>query len=187
MASAQEVSGRYEHDGFFLRLSLVGMGYSHSTVSSGDTDVVLSGVSNFADFALGYAITENLILHANIYGPAIYDPTLEVGRDEMTLEDGVAYMMGYGGGITYYFMPANIYATLIAGTARIRIDPDEGPDLGTEYGFSLQAIVGKEWWVGDNWGLGIAGTFVYQRMEGTENGPIWTTFGGGLMFSVTFN
>jgi hypothetical protein len=186
-ASVQELAGRRKHDGFFLRLSLLGVGFSHSTVSNEGTDVVLSGFCNFADFALGYAIIENLILHANVYGPVIYDPTLEVNHDEMTLKDGAAYLMGYGGGITYYFMPVNIYATLAAGAARIRIAPDEGPELGTEYGFSMQVIVGKEWWVGDNWGLGIAGTGVYQRMEGTENGPIWTTFAGGLMFSVTYN
>jgi hypothetical protein len=36
----------------------------------------------------------------------------------------------------------------------------------SDTGFALDATVGKEWWVGDNWGLGFAGDFTYLSAQG---------------------
>jgi hypothetical protein len=50
-------------------------------------------------------------------------------------------------------------------------------------------MIGKEWWVSDNWGLGIAGQFFAGRMNDSEapGAPTWETTAAALVFSATCN
>ena len=56
------------------------------------------------------------------------------------------------------------------------------------HGFGAKLAVGKEWWVSDHWGLGLAAEAVLAiTPDSGTNPPTWTTFGGGLTFSATYN
>jgi hypothetical protein len=63
----------------------------------------------------------------------------------------------------------------------------------TEFGPGLSLVLGKEWWVSDNWGLGLAGQLYAARMKdrqpafvGSET-PTWRALGLNLLFSASFN
>jgi hypothetical protein len=84
-------------------------------------------------------------------------PSLEIEGEELTVSDDAsltAFM--FGGGFTYYFMPGNIYLTGVLGagflSARSADDRAQSSDPGIAFNFDI----GKEWWVGGNWGLGFA-------------------------------
>ena len=50
---------------------------------------------------------------------------------------------------------------------------------------SKKGAIGKEWWVGDEWGLGLNGQFALSSNE--DEGETWTTTWVGIAFSATFN
>src|SRR4029079_14699548 len=98
------------------------------------------------------------------------DPDVEIdGRDLGDAEDldrelGIgddAQLVGIGIGLTYYIMPVNVYVSGAVGIGQIVFENYHGDREGSDIGFASDVIVGKEWWVGDDWGLGVAGQFMF--------------------------
>ena len=93
-----------------------------------------------------------------------------------------------GPGVTYYLMPANVYFSGSVGVGSLSGSDELNGNSDT--GFALDTTIGKEWWVGDNWGLGLAGDFTYLSAKdkdlvgSTQN---WSVTGFGLRLSATFN
>jgi hypothetical protein len=46
--------------------------------------------------------------------------------------------------------------------------------------------LGKEWWVSDTWGLGVAGMLLASG-NGGGGGSTFTTWSGAILFSATYN
>jgi hypothetical protein len=72
-------------------------------------------------------------------------------------------MGGIGGGLTYYFMPINIYLTgsLLfafgaAAAEGANLDPSLEVSLHAGTGYAAELTLGKEWWVVRGIGLGVA-------------------------------
>jgi len=53
----------------------------------------------------------------------------------------------------------------------------------------MKLAVGKEWWVSDNWALGLNGQFAFSSNDDSEEAgaPNWDTIWFGAAFSATFN
>lgn len=67
-------------------------------------------------------------------------------------------------------------------------DPDVSIDENeTDPGFAFDATVGKEWWVGGSWGLGLAGSFGYHSIPDDVVDSNWKGPSFGLRFSATLN
>jgi len=183
--------GYQTHDGFYLGLQM-GPGYSSMSASSGGSDITVSGGGIELSLALGGAVAPNLILFGQIVGNSSIDPHIEVSGLGSGDAKGSATVSGFGAGITYYVMPANVYLSGSALATRLTISDEDGNDVGkTNLGFGLNLSVGKEWWVSDNWGLGGAVQFMAARMEdqGEPGGgkPTWTSVAFALALSATFN
>ena len=73
---------------------------------------------------------------------------------------------------------------------RVREDTDAQASSGGQGGFGIAPHVGYEWWVGNYWGLGVLGKFIFARTEG-DYGPASkekdTVTGGSILFSATYN
>jgi len=180
------------HDGFFLRLNLVGVGGATTTGDDGSDELEFSGAASMLDLAIGGMITDNLALHGTLFGWLLDQPTVQLTGYPETEANGTVTMGALGIGITRFFMPSNVYLSGSIGLGAIEIDPDLGgiPNYETDAGLALQLLVGKEWWVGDNWGLGVAGALGYHNVSDEDdlgNDVDWTGANLGLMFSVTFN
>jgi hypothetical protein len=87
--------------------------------------------------------------------------------------------------VTYYFMPVNLYLSGSAGFGSLEFDGNISGE--TDMGLALDLTVGKEWWVGDNWGLGVAGGFGYHSLpeEGLDENWSGTSF--VVRFTATLN
>lgn len=147
-----------QHDkAFFLRLS-AGIGGANAAIDdvglSGE-DLELSGTSGDANFAIGGMVSRNLALHGTLGGWSIENPDVEFGDQERETDDTTLSLGLFGAGLTYYFMPVNMYlsGSLCAATATLTVD---GDDEESDTGIAVDLTVGKEWWVGDKWGLGVA-------------------------------
>ena len=61
----------------------------------------------------------------------------------------------------------------------------------SEGGIGVNLVGGKEWWVSDNWGLGVAGQLFGARVKDKEvvmgSKPTWMLVGFSLAFTATFN
>jgi len=191
-AQDEEFSDFHQHDGFFLRF--------HGGVGSGNmaeedimgSDMTLTGLAGVLRVQIGGTIATNLALFGETSAFVISDPTMEWQNTPGTLENADLSISDIGAGLTYYFMPSNMY---ISGTVVLSRDKIELKDLDraatTEMGYGFYFSVGKEWWVSSEWGMGVAGFGYYSQTTDkdessqTEYTVKNTVF--GVVFSATYH
>lgn len=199
-AGAQErARGARTHDGFYLSIS-PGLAFGRTEAdlagAPGSWDnITFRGPGGIFDFKIGGALRENLILSADLIDRTVRGPELETAGGAEELDDDIALSDAtLGVGLTYYLMPANVFVggTLGVGTFRLRNVADDDDPVDTNPGLSFHAKIGKEWWVGNNWGLGVAVGYGFvgaERDEGSDadfNGE-YASHKLYVLFNTTFN
>lgn len=178
-------SGPRDHEGdFFLRLSLGG-GAANTSLDLGLDDLEVSGASADINLAVGKVVTPNLAIHATLFGWIVENPDVEFGG-QVEVANADLDMAAIGGGLTYYFMPINIYVSGSFGIATLTVDGPEGEEE-TDTGFATDLTLGKEWWVSDRWGLGVSGGFGYNNIPEEGFAERWSGVSFAFRFSATFN
>ena len=63
-----------------------------------------------------------------------------------------------------------------------------GADVISNRGPALEALLGKEWWVSENWGLGVNAQLVLARLpaQGIDDAT-FNVVQGAILVSATFN
>lgn len=177
---------RQEHRGLLLRATT---GYGFGALSAPDAEVREGSLAIGLGLDIGSAVIENLIVRGRARGMVSYFSDNAFGSS-------VLYSFGtLGAGVDYYIMPINIYVggtVSVAGVTRT----DEDHVNRSKAGLGLDFDVGKEWWVGRRWGIGLALRVTYidcapaniLRISGIEpaNGRLRSVH-VGLQFSATFN
>lgn len=181
--------GFHRHDGFYFR-GILGFGGGASKAS--DIDVNISGTAMDFALAFGGAVAENFVIYGELGGVALLNPDIKSGGSTISTEDLSVTTSGIGAGFAYYIMPANLYLSASLMLSTLSIDSD-GEELGeTDTGLGTNFRVGKEWWTGDEWGLGVYGGVHFARMKDKDEGfaaepPTWTTSAFTLGFTATYN
>lgn len=180
----------HTHDGFFLRLS-GGPGMALTSAKGDHITTEVFGAGGDYNVALGGALSENFILHASAWGWRLFDPTVKVSLGKLsaedTMEDSTLGVNMLGLGATGYFGD-NFYATASAGVALLVMEIDGERKESDTPGYGLDVALGKEWWVADHIGLGVAAAFGLHRIETEDKGnpPLMgTSF--ALRLSGTYN
>ena len=183
--SGSLTAGAQSHDGFFLRMTAGGgfHGVSGSGTAAGVRNPSGEQAGQGLSLALGGIVAPNLALYADFHlnGAAFME------LDKAHFGNTMANI-----GVTYYVMPYNIYFSASVGwaAALFFVENEDGSaphrsNFEDTYGVGLVASVGKEWWVSDNWGLGVAlqGNYSYTRDSNIAFHQ------GGLMLhlSATYN
>jgi hypothetical protein len=199
--AAAQAGEPHKHDGFFLRMA-PGIGYSSA---ESDTFGKFDGASGSFELAIGAAVAHDFVIHATFDGWALIDeqgplngpgiPVPVAGDPHHDHHHSNHTGMGmWGAGVTKYFGPSNVYVTGSVGAARLYYSihwDDYGNDYGGEdhsdTGIAFSGGVGKEWWVGDSWGLGVSGTFGYQSIPPRGAGGNYTGPTFAVRFSATLN
>jgi hypothetical protein len=158
------------HHGFFLRMDL-DAGY-HDT-SGGSTTV--DGPGAGFGISIGGNVADNLALFGTFAGSGSSGESTRAAHGIL------------GVGLTYYFMPANVFLSGAVGFAGMRITLND-VDYDSDAGFGGRFGVGKEWFVSDSWGLGVAGYFDFAvaKQKDVPNPPTWWSFAPLVAFSATF-
>lgn len=185
---------RHGHDGFFLRLS-IGPGHL-STSADASMDLSVSGGGIGLSVAIGGAIARNLVLYGDLYGTGAPRPNVRIGDDEAGASEDVSLSFGgLGIGVAYFLMPANVYLSASLGlvTASLESDAETFTDE-VKAGPGVNVMIGKEFWVGDELGIGFAGQLQLGSSSGsvifdpgTSEEVTLGTFGAGVHFSATYN
>jgi hypothetical protein len=177
----------FVHDGFYLRMG-IGVGYGHVSISSGGETTTMSGLSEAITFALGGAIAPNLILYGGLVNTSIRKPKYALDGTTVQEEGSSILTTGFGPGLAYYFMPSNAY---LAGTlmlSRLSQAAPRGSNALSEWGPGGEVLLGKEWWVSPNWGLGLVAQIVGARPVAKEiSGASFKVIEAALLFSATYN
>jgi hypothetical protein len=173
------------HFGFFIRPDF-GVGYLYLNTSSNGTDASIKGVAGGFGVAVGAALSENNILAFHIWDLVATNPTFSSGGFSSSNANATLGVFAFGPEYTRYFAD-NFYFSITPSLSRVTLDFN-GSSGDTNWGFGLRAGLGKEWWVSDHWGLGVAGhlTFTANQDSGS-NAPTWTGWGGTVAFSATYN
>lgn len=177
----------YVHDGFFLRVA-PGFGWNTTSSESRGNEIELSGVSGLFNLAIGGAVAQDLILHLDVSGVRTSDPKVEINGTEQAADVGSSSTSLLAIGMTYYFS-SNMYVTGAVGMAKSKKESG-GIEYTTDTGYGVNAMIGKEWWVSDNWGVGVAGQFLYTNcpdkgINGVSSDVKSTSF--GVLLSATYN
>jgi hypothetical protein len=173
------------HLGVFVRPDL-GFGYFRASGSADGVDASISGSAASAGIAVGGALFENSILAFHIWDIVLTNPTYSSGGTTTGKIDATFTLIAFGPEYTTYTAD-NLYFSVTPSLTRGTVS-SQGSSSDTDWGFGLRATLGKEWWVSDHWGLGIAGhvSLSLNRLPGTD-APTWTGWGATIAFSATYN
>ncbi len=178
----------HRHLGFFLQLDS-GFGYLRSTAGSTASlpEISISGPAFSLAVGVGGAVAEDTVLAGQVWTLGAISQTITVGGLEASAGDTTLVISGFGPTFVYYFMPANLFLSVTPSLTTVQISGG-GISGETQLGFGLRAAVGKEWWVGDHWGIGLTGQlYLASNKDKGVSPPTWTSFGGVLAFSATYN
>ncbi|MEZ4220886.1 MAG: hypothetical protein R3B13_08150 [Polyangiaceae bacterium] len=205
-----ERPGPRHHGGFYLRLA-GGIGYASDGIESQGKDFkdVNSGAptafdaraSGFAfatEIAVGFTPISGFVINAGVYTatmPSSTSSSNSVGRGDY--EFALTQLALFAPGIDYYIWPtgglhvqaAFGLSTIVMGQAYPAQDGDDARShVSTGPGFMLG--VGHEWFVGDEWSLGLGGRFLYAWGSGTDPESVgWDhhSYAPTLMVTATYH
>lgn len=194
----QPPQGFHEHDGFFLSMGLGPVSASYDDKVSGNlpltgNTLTFSGWGGIFDIRIGGTIGTNLILSGDLIGRSFWEPKVEIsGGGSGTMENTTFTESLVGAGLTYYLMPENIFFSGTLGLSSISLEyKHSGTTVSgsTDTGFGVNVKVGKEWWVGSDWALGIAGSASWMSLSNKPSGGTeeFTGYSFGLQFSATYH
>jgi hypothetical protein len=191
LSSSPALAAERDHEeGFFLRLA-AGAGPAGTEIEvDSDNRFKFDGTGADVEVAIGGIVMPNLAVHGTLWGWLITDPDAEielfdVGEGSGTV-DGDFSLSGIGAGLTYFIMPINMYLTGSVGFGVLSFDFG-GLSLESDTGFSLEAALGKEWFVSDRWGIGLAVGITYHSISEPDVDENWSGISIPVRFSATLN
>jgi hypothetical protein len=188
--------GIHEHDGLFLRM-LLGAGYAELAEENVmGSDLKLSGATVPFRIQLGGKLFKNFIAYGEFGFASQTNPEMEwMGHSESS-SDMTVSVGDLGFGITYYLMPVNIYLSLSGLYSSVQLEynnTESESEIDFENGNGINLMVGKEWWVGPQWALGVALYGYYSDMhvqtsiDGINYEFFTRNYSVGVMLSATYN
>ena len=187
----------HTHDGFFFNIAM-GLGYQSTNFAydsriydengNNTREFEISGLATDLDLKFGGRIANDLLLHVTLAGAT------SAGSEDVGEEDKVKVNLSiFGLGTTYYFLN-NYFATASFGMSEFHIDSDiatftaKAEDIASNLvcGLALQIGAGKEWWVSENWGIGMSVALLYGFDFGEYDYRDAST-SVAIRFSATYN
>jgi hypothetical protein len=173
------------HLGGFVRPDL-GFGYLTMSASQNGVDANMNGVAGTFGIAVGGAISEDNVLAFHAWDIVVTNPTVSLGSNTIRNANATVTVLAFGPEYTRYSKD-NLYISLSPALTRGTIESN-GNSSNTSWGFGIRTALGKEWWVSDHWGLGLAGHLSFTaNQDSGPNPPTWTGWGATIAFSATYN
>lgn len=182
-----------EHEpGLMLRLT-AGASYARTGQKAdlpGDPKYHIAGAALDSSIAAGFAFSEGFALHATGTFWRAFKPKAKGDFGPFSssgvLEDTNLTNFGLGAGFTAW-TSGNMYVSMsvLASMLRAKYNEDK---IDTDWGIGGEVLIGKEWWLGENVGLGVAaaGTIHYiPNKQDDVSGSLGYSVGPRL--SLTFN
>jgi hypothetical protein len=193
-AAPPPTAGVHTHDGFFARVQL---GAASTTFRIDGVPGTLSHGNAALNIQLGGALTPHVLLFGEIFGNtagSFHAPGAPAAT--ATSDQSGATLAGIGIGAAYCFMPVNVCLAATLGETSVTPTGVLAMDRArkqSDSGGALKLGVTKEWWIGDDWGLGASvqylQTAAMHDSEPYANLPntVWHASSFALLASITYN
>lgn len=192
-AFAQSNSAPSHNPGFMLRYT-VGPSFIRTGQAldlPGDPKYFVQGPAVDMSLAAGFALSRGFAIHGTALFWRGFNPKLKGEVAGLTTNSETADTkltnFGIGGGLTTW-TPGNMYFSLSVVASMLRVEiQDYRAD--TKWGIGAEALLGKEWWLGHNVGLGLAlaGTFHFIPDKSEDRTSGLMGYSVGPRISLTFN
>ena len=192
-AAAQERAApeqpAHRHLGFFIRPEL-GFGGFASAASQDGVDYSISGGGGAFALAIGGAVSEDFIVGGQVWDVIASKPdwTIKSGGTEVKgTSSSDAGLVGYGVLLNWYLQPSNVYLAVTPSLTRL-VSTQGTTTTTSDWGFGIRGAVGKEWWVADHWGIGVAASIgLSSNKDGGSGAPTWGSAAFAVTCSATYN
>jgi hypothetical protein len=183
----------YFHDGFYLRAAIGGGrfrdDFKHEVLQIFGLGLEghAEGASVGGELSAGYAVRPGLIIGGAVFVEQVASPKVEIAEKDYSDTVSVGTLVMAGPIIEWYIQPEGGFH-LGGGPvgARLEIKDDSGDVADHEpVGGGVVVGVGYEWWVGEQWALGVMGRFAAARLEDDDIVHVVTV--ASLLANVTFN
>jgi hypothetical protein len=193
------------HDGFYLRFA-VGFGVYDERLDSassasygGKIEARSRGISTQQEVAIGGTIARGLVLGGGIYTADLIASTLKLDQgsgvpDELDTELRTFILLGpfldyYGNPRRGFHLQGALGLAVL--TPRMAGDLSTDNDIYRAIGGGLMLGTGYEWWVADEWSLGILARLTLNVLTGKDDSDVrWTHVAlttPSLLVSLTYH
>ncbi len=181
---AAQPPGYHVHDSLFFRLAL-GVGYAQF-VGDNPFRTTYKGGSRSGSVSLGFTVIPDVVVFGELSGISLNNPTISAGNVETSNTQISASGLGLGAS---YYLPSNIHMGASFIFSRIAGHLGENDIKSSDLGLVVHANAGKEFWVSDNWGLGLTLQLSGGSISGGSAGDKARLgiFGMTLLATATFN
>jgi hypothetical protein len=190
--------GFHMHDGFYLRLGTGFGSYSEAIRQRGaDQQTTVTGVASVSEFGIGGAVRPGLVFGGGVWSSTVLASarTVKGATPPGEVVDGRAEFSLVGPFFDYYVDPSRgLHIQSAFGLANVRginLESASVDDDAVSVGAGLMFGVGYDWWVSDNWSIGVLGR-VAVGVTGQKDryGERWFHAVGGtpsVLFTGTYN
>ena len=159
------------HDGFYLRFAtgLAGMGLSRKldTPAAGTAEAKINGGGATSELSIGGTPASGLVLAGTLLAFSNSTPTYKSGGVDQDL-DGTLEVGMLGATVDWFLNPEkgfHLAGTLGMVGARAPSPPtDVRPRIGGN-GMGLSLAVGYDFWIGEQWSIGVLGRFTFAGLQ----------------------
>lgn len=170
----------HNHDGFYLRMSF-GVGYMHdnfryetssASLPTVGSDLKLSGGAVAFDVLVGGTPAAGLVFGGGILGAVAPNPNVTSGGVSAPYRVDLNLVMVAGFVDWYPNSRDGFHLQGLAGIAGVSTTDSNGDNIrGTNRnpaGIGLGLGVGYEWWIGNQWSMGVLGRVLYAHATVTD-------------------
>jgi hypothetical protein len=172
------------HDGFQFR-GTVGPGYLSTSASIGQESLSIKGVSGDFDIYLGGTPARGLVIGGMLNWATAFGPSVTVNGQSYTGTGSTSLsLLTIGPYVNYYLDPAEgLYFLGMIGYGAESYTQN-GASGNSPGGPAFALGAGYDFWVSDEWSLGVLGRFTYGSLS--LNSVTYSTISPAIMFSFTY-
>ncbi len=183
------------HDGFYLRLA-IGGGYArdsfkYSGIFGADTEGSGEGSSGIFELMLGGTVAKGLVVGGGWSVERVVNPKVEIEGADVSEDYSLGTLFTFGPMIDWYPDPnSGFHLGGLIGVSALNTKDRSGTDTESDaVGGGGEFFIGYEWWVADEWGVGVAARlFSASLIDEFVIGDVrhnWSS--GGVVFTGTFH
>ncbi len=173
------------HDGFYMHLG-AGFGYYSTKATVGATDYSYSGVTAVSALFLGGSPVKGLAIAGGFFTDYAPSPTYEVNGTKATGVDIKQYVIGIGPLVDVYPDPTKgLHFQGFFGWGGLETSANGNVGGSDPTGLVTFVGGGYDWWVGNEWSIGVLGRFVYAPLKYQD--VSFTTIAPAILATFTYH
>jgi hypothetical protein len=148
-----------------------------------------TGASGVGGLSIGGAIKPGFILGGGLYFEQVADPKVKINGVDVSTDVSVGTFGLIGPMIEWYpNAQKGFHLGGAIGGARIQMKDSSGRTKNNEpVGGGGLFEIGYDWWVSDDWSLGVMGRLTGATMRDSEAQVRHNWSGGAVLFTATYN